>query len=68
MSDDLAIKAIQKILGWNVDAVKRRFRNEKEPSLWAIVLFIELERSRPRKSLVRWLCARIPGLVKGGRA
>lgn len=53
------IQSLRAALNQSVDAAKRRLRREAEAQVLAGALCMELNRYRPRKRLVRWLCERI---------
>lgn len=53
-------RAIRKALRWDVAAAKRRLREETSISVFAMALWIEVHRYRPRQRLIKWLCERIP--------
>ena len=56
-------KAIRKILKWDTSFVKRRLRSETRVTVFAIALWIEVHRIKPRQRLVKWLCDRIPTMA-----
>lgn len=56
-------KALRKILKWDSSFVKRRLRGETRVSIFALALWIEVHRIRPRQRLVQWLCDRIPTMA-----
>jgi hypothetical protein len=56
--------SIRKLLRHDSSFVKRRLRTENTVTAFAMALWLEVHKQRPRKRLIVWLCQRIPAFSK----